>query len=45
MTALAPAVQSFFTDYLIAQRGASRHTIASYRVPRTWRSEVSTQGR
>lgn len=31
MTALAPAVESFFTDYLIAQRGASPHTIASYR--------------
>ena len=31
MTALAPAVESFFTSYLIAQRGASPHTIASYR--------------
>ena len=31
MTALAPAVESFFTGYLIAQRGASPHTIASYR--------------
>jgi len=31
VTALAPAVESFFTDYLIAQRGASPHTIASYR--------------
>ena len=31
MTALAPAVESFFTEYLIAQRGASPHTIASYR--------------
>jgi integrase/recombinase XerD len=31
MTALAPAIESFFTDYLIAQRGASPHTIASYR--------------
>ena len=28
MTALAPAIESFFTDYLIAQRGASPHTIA-----------------
>jgi integrase/recombinase XerD len=27
----SPAVESFFTDYLIAQRGASPHTIASYR--------------
>jgi site-specific recombinase XerD len=31
MTALAPAVESFFTEYLTAQRGASPHTIASYR--------------
>ena len=31
MTALAPAVESFFTGYLTAQRGASPHTIASYR--------------
>ena len=31
MTALAHAVESFFTEYLIAQRGASPHTIASYR--------------
>ena len=31
MTALAPAAESFFTEYLIAQRGASPHTIASYR--------------
>lgn len=31
MTALAPAVESFFTDYLTAQRGASPNTIASYR--------------
>ena len=31
MTAFAPAVESFFTDYLTAQRGASPHTIASYR--------------
>ena len=31
MTALAPTVQSFFTGYLIGQRGASPHTIASYR--------------
>ncbi len=31
MTALAPAVESFFTGYLIAPRGASPHTIASYR--------------
>jgi len=31
MTALAPTVQSFFTGYLLGQRGASAHTIASYR--------------
>jgi hypothetical protein len=31
VTALAPAVESFFTDYLIAQRGASPHAIGSYR--------------
>ena len=31
MTALAPAVESFFTGYLTAQRDASPHTIASYR--------------
>ena len=31
MTALAPTVESFFTGYLIGQRGASAHTIASYR--------------
>ena len=31
MTALAPTLESFFTDYLIGQRGASAHTIAAYR--------------
>jgi len=31
MTALAPTLQSFFTDYLIAQHGASGHTITAYR--------------
>jgi integrase/recombinase XerD len=31
MTALAPTLQSFFTSYLIGQRGASDHTIAAYR--------------
>lgn len=31
MTALAPALQAFFTDRLIAQRRASGHTIAGYR--------------
>jgi integrase/recombinase XerD len=31
MTALAPVLQAFFTDRLIAQRDASPHTIAGYR--------------
>jgi integrase/recombinase XerD len=31
MTALAPVLQAFFTDRLIAQRNASPHTIAGYR--------------
>ena len=31
MTALAPILEAFFTDRLMAQRGASPHTIASYR--------------
>ena len=31
MTALAPTLQAFFTDRLIRQRHASRHTIAAYR--------------
>jgi integrase/recombinase XerD len=31
MSALAPLLQTFFTDRLIAQRRASSHTIASYR--------------
>lgn len=31
MTAFAPAVESFFTGYLTGRRGASPHTIASYR--------------
>jgi len=31
MTALAPTLQSFFTDYLIGQREASGHTITAYR--------------
>jgi integrase/recombinase XerD len=31
MTALAPTLQAFFTDRLMAQRHASAHTIASYR--------------
>ncbi len=31
MTTIAPALQAFFTDRLMTQRQASRHTIASYR--------------
>ncbi len=32
MTALAPTLQSFFTDRLASQRGASPNTVAAYRV-------------
>jgi hypothetical protein len=35
MSLLAPTLQTFFTDRLIAQRHASGHTIAAYRD--TWR--------
>ena len=31
MSALAPTLQTFFTDYLLRQRQASPHTIAAYR--------------
>jgi site-specific recombinase XerD len=31
VTALAPILEAFFTDRLMNQQGASRHTIASYR--------------
>jgi hypothetical protein len=31
MTALAPALQAFFTERLITQRGSSPETIAAYR--------------
>ena len=31
MTALAPTLESFFTDYLLAQLGASPHTVAACR--------------
>jgi integrase/recombinase XerD len=31
VTALAPTLQSFFTDRLARQRNASSHTIAAYR--------------
>ena len=45
MSLLAPTLQAFFTDRLLTQRQASPRTVTAYRVPRTWRSEVSTQGR
>jgi hypothetical protein len=44
VSAVAPTLEVFFTQRLISQKRASRHTIAAYRVPRTCRSEVSTQG-
>jgi integrase/recombinase XerD len=31
VTALSPTLQSWFTEYLIGQRGASPHTVAAYR--------------
>ena len=43
MTALAPTLQASFTDRLALQRQASGHTVAAYRVLRTWLSEVSTR--
>ena len=44
MSALAPTLEAFLADRLMIQRGASPHTVASYRVLRTWLSEVSTRG-
>jgi integrase/recombinase XerD len=44
VTAFAPVLQAFFTERLIAQRQVSGHTVAAYRVLRTWLSEVSTRG-
>jgi len=44
MSDLAPILQGFFTDRMITQKHASEHTIRSYRVLRTWLSEVSTRG-
>lgn len=44
MTSIAPTLQGFFTERLISQRRVSSRTIASYRVLRTWLSEVSTLG-
>ena len=44
MSALAPTLQAFFTQRLTSQRHASPNTVAAYRVPRTWLSEVSTRG-
>jgi hypothetical protein len=34
----------FLTSHLAGLRGCSPNTIASYRVLRTWLSEVSTRG-
>lgn len=31
MTALAPTLQAFFTDRLLAQKNASPHTVSAYR--------------
>jgi hypothetical protein len=31
MSALAPTLQAFFTDRLVRQRQANRHTLAAYR--------------
>jgi hypothetical protein len=45
VSAVAPTLEAFFAQRLMSQKRASRHTIAAYRVPRTWLSEVSTQGR
>jgi len=44
MSMLAPSLEAFFTQRLAGQRHASPHTIAAYRVLRTWLSEVSTRG-
>jgi hypothetical protein len=53
MTALAPILEAFFTDRLMTQRGASPHTIASYRdsavsvnagLPCAWRRTVPPAG-
>jgi hypothetical protein len=44
VTDLAPVLQGFFTDRLARQKKASPNTVAAYRVPRTWLSEVSTRG-
>ena len=44
MSTVAPTLEAFFTQRLISQKRASQHTIAAYRVLRTWLSEVSTRG-
>ena len=31
MTAIAPTIQAFFTDYLVAQRQLSPNTVRAYR--------------
>jgi len=43
VTALAPALQAFFTERLVRQRRASGHTIAAYRD--TWRMLLSFAAR
>jgi site-specific recombinase XerC len=43
VSAVAPTLEAFFTQRLMSQKRASQHTIAAYRVPRTWLSAVSTQ--
>ena len=36
MTTLAPVLQAFFTERLMAQRRASSHTITGSPIDRTW---------
>ncbi|WP_307728267.1 hypothetical protein [Candidatus Mycobacterium methanotrophicum] len=43
MSALAPLLQAFFTERLIAQRRASTHTISGYRDTFRWTSPTSTR--
>ena len=44
MSPIAPTLQLFFTERMARQLQASPRTIVSYRVLRTWLSEVSTRG-
>jgi integrase/recombinase XerD len=41
----ADMLAQFLTIYLPVTRACSPNTVSAYRVPRTWLSEVSTQGR